>query len=233
MAKIVIKDGELSSSAGINIPGSLAISGNVIIGDNFTDTLTVYSAATFNDDLSVLDTISGSIGKFTVITSSGITTNTLTASSAQLGNITRINNINTSFPSTQGVSLTRLRNNGTGILTWSSNSTFSTTSVVGPVIFDASLYERSSWIANFTANITAQISNLTSGREIFLYVQNASGIAARTLTIQASSTTSGYTNVNCSRAGSLATSNVGLVSGGGAATIWVANIGGNIVGAIY
>lgn len=60
MAKIVIKDGELSSSAGINIPGSLSVSGNVIIGDNFTDTLTVYSAATFNDDLVVLDTISGS-----------------------------------------------------------------------------------------------------------------------------------------------------------------------------
>jgi hypothetical protein len=60
MAKIVIKDGELSSSAGINIPGSLAVSGNVTIGDIFTDELRVYSRAFFNDDLSVLDTISAS-----------------------------------------------------------------------------------------------------------------------------------------------------------------------------
>ena len=232
MAIITLKDGQISSSAGINIPGNLSISGNVIIGDNFTDTLTIYSATTFNDDLTVLDIISGSIGRFTVITSSAASISTLSASSAQFGNITRINNINTSFPSSQGVALTRLRNNGTGVLTWSSNSTFSTTSAIGPVVLDASLYERSSWIANFTANITAQISNLTSGREIFLYIQNA-GTTARILTIQASSTASGYTNVNCSRAGSVATSNVTLAASGGAATIWVANIGGNIVGAIY
>jgi hypothetical protein len=67
MAKIIIKDGEISSSAGINIPGSLSISGNLTIGDNFTDTLTVNSAATFNDDLTVIDTISGSIGNFSTV----------------------------------------------------------------------------------------------------------------------------------------------------------------------
>jgi hypothetical protein len=60
MAKIVIKDGELSSSAGINIPGSLSVSGNVTIGDVFTDILTVNANSIFNDDLTVLDTISGS-----------------------------------------------------------------------------------------------------------------------------------------------------------------------------
>ncbi len=232
MAKIVIKDGELSSSAGISIPGSLAISGNVTIGDNFTDTLTVYSAATFNDDLTVLDIISGSTGRFTVVTSSVATTNTLSASSAQFGNITRINNINTTFPSSQGAALTRLRNNGSGVLTWSSNSTFSTNSTIGPVIFDASVCERATWISAFTSNITAQVSNLTAGREMVIYVQNTFS-TARTLTIQASSTTSAYSNVNCSRSGAVATSTIALNFGGGAATIWIANIGGNIVGAIY
>lgn len=70
MAKIIVKDGELSSSAGINIPGSLSISGNVTIGDNFTNTLTVNSISTFNDDLTVLDILSGTISRFTTITSS-------------------------------------------------------------------------------------------------------------------------------------------------------------------
>lgn len=233
MAKIIIKDGEISSSAGISIPGSLSISGNVIIGDNFTDTLVVNSSATFGDDISVVDTISGSIGKFTAVTSSGISTSALSASNVQLGNITRINNINTSFPSSQGMSLTRLRNNGAGNLTWSSNSTFSTNSVISPTVFDASLYERVSWIASFTGNITAQISNLTSGREVFLYVQNTISTSSRILTIQASSTTTTYMNVNCSRSGAAAVSTVTLAAGSGAATIWVANIGGNIVGAIY
>jgi hypothetical protein len=233
MAKIILKDGQISSSAGINIPGNLSISGNVIIGDNFTDTLTVNSVATFNDDVSVVDTISGSIGRFTVITSSAASISTLTASSAQFGNITKINNVNTSFPSSQGVSLTRLRNNGAGNLTWSSNSTFSTNSVVGPVVFDASVYERMSWIASFTGNITAQISNLSTGREIYLYVQNTIATSSRTLTIQASSTASTYMNVNCSRSGAAAVSSITLAAGSGAATIWVANIGGNIVGAIY
>jgi hypothetical protein len=232
MAKIVLKDGQLSSSAGINIPGSLSISGNVQIGDNFTDILTVNSTAIFNDDITVADIISGSTGRFTVITSSAATVNTLSGSSVQFGNITKINNINTSFPSSQGVSLTRLRNNGSGNLTWSSNSTFSTNSAIGPVTFDASLYERVSWIAAFTSNITAQISNLTTGREMYLYVQNTF-TSARTLTIQASSTTSAYANVNCSRSGAAAVSTISLATTSGAATIWVANIGGNIVGAIY
>lgn len=70
MAKISLKDGELSSSAGINVPGNFSISGNVIIGDNFADTLIVNSNATFNDDLTVVDTISASVGRFTFITSS-------------------------------------------------------------------------------------------------------------------------------------------------------------------
>lgn len=72
MAKIVLKDGELSSSAGINIPGSFSVSGNVILGDNFTDTLTVNSISTFNDELIVKDVLSGTIAKFTAITASDI-----------------------------------------------------------------------------------------------------------------------------------------------------------------
>ena len=99
-------------------------------------------------------------------------------------------------------------------------------------MFDASLHERVTWIAAFTGNVVAQISNLTTGREIYLYIQNTFPGSSRTLTIQASSTNL-YTNVGCSRSGSPAVSTITLSAGSGAATVWVANIGGNIVGAIY
>jgi hypothetical protein len=72
MAKIIIKDGELSSSAGINVPGSFSVSGNVTIGNNFTDTLTINSISTFNDELIIKDTLSGTIAQFTTITASNI-----------------------------------------------------------------------------------------------------------------------------------------------------------------
>jgi hypothetical protein len=72
MAKIIIKDGQLSSSAGINIPGSFSVSGNVVIGDNFTDTLIINSTTTFNDDLTVNDILSGSIARFTTVSASVI-----------------------------------------------------------------------------------------------------------------------------------------------------------------
>jgi hypothetical protein len=90
MAKIIIKDGEISSSAGINIPGSLTISGNVTIGDNFTDTLIINSSTTFNDDLIVIDTISSSVGRFTVISGSisGSTARFTSITGTLNGNIT-------------------------------------------------------------------------------------------------------------------------------------------------
>lgn len=84
MAKIVVKNGEISSSAGINIPSGLNISGNVVIGDNFTDTLIVNASTTFNDDIIVSDTVSASIGRFDSITLGS----SISGSGAALYNIT-------------------------------------------------------------------------------------------------------------------------------------------------
>lgn len=52
MAKIIIKNSEISSSAGINIPGNLSIAGDTVIGDVFTDSLVVNAHTTFNEDIS-------------------------------------------------------------------------------------------------------------------------------------------------------------------------------------
>jgi hypothetical protein len=57
MAKIIIKDSEISSSAGINIPGNLSIAGDTVIGDLFTDSLTVNASTTFNEDIDAKDVI--------------------------------------------------------------------------------------------------------------------------------------------------------------------------------
>jgi hypothetical protein len=46
---------------------------------------------------------------------------------------------------------------------------------------------------------TLQISNLTAGRMITVYLRNTNA-SARVVTIQASTTTSGYANVNLSPA---------------------------------
>lgn len=57
MAKIIIKNSEISSSAGINIPGNLSIAGDTVIGDLFTDTLTINAHATFNEDISAEEVV--------------------------------------------------------------------------------------------------------------------------------------------------------------------------------
>jgi len=90
----------------------------------------------------------------------------------------------------------------------------------------------SSWIANFSANRILTISDLTDGKSIKIYIRNVNPFN-RQITIQASTTTSGHTNVLCSRgAGQTSTSSVTLAANSGAATIWVANIGGTFVGSI-
>lgn len=57
MAKIIIKDSEISSSAGINIPGNLSIAGDTTIGDLFTDSLIVNASTTFNEDVDAKDIV--------------------------------------------------------------------------------------------------------------------------------------------------------------------------------
>lgn len=88
MAKIIIKDGEISSSAGINVPGSLTISGNVILGDNFTDTLTVNSIATFNDELVVKDILSGTTANFSTLNVATLSASNFIGLPASAGGLT-------------------------------------------------------------------------------------------------------------------------------------------------
>ena len=98
-----------------------------------------------------------------------------------------------------------------------------------PMIIDASTTQRHSRIASFTLSRTLQISNLTPGREVKIYIRNTN-ISNRTLTVQASTTTSGFSNVNLSNSGNASVSSFTLAGFSGTAVIWVANIAGDIVG---
>lgn len=78
-----------------------------------------------------------------------------------------------------------------------------------------------------------QVSNLTSGRYVNIYVKNA-GTDQVTVSLQASTTTTGHSTVRFANKGSLDTDSFTLVtpSGGGptgAASIWIANMDGNFV----
>jgi hypothetical protein len=103
------------------------------------------------------------------------------------------------------------------------------------ISIDASSVERYSHIASFTADRTVQISNLTPGRELMLYLRNTNA-ASRIITIQASTTASSHANVNLAPGagtmGAASVSTVTLAATSGTSVVWVANINGNIVGGL-
>ena len=86
-----------------------------------------------------------------------------------------------------------------------------------------------------TQNILFQVSNLGSGRSVDLYVKNTA-TCAYTITLQASTSISGFTAVRFSNAGAIDLASFTLVAPGGggtgAAHIWVANINGQIVASL-
>jgi hypothetical protein len=102
------------------------------------------------------------------------------------------------------------------------------------LIIDSSLAGVYTWTASFSStDRTARISRLVEGSSFFLYIRNE-GPDATTVTIEASSSASGFLTVNLSRGGGqTSVSSVTLDPNGGAATVWLANVNGIIIGAVY
>jgi hypothetical protein len=111
---------------------------------------------------------------------------------------------------------------GTGISTDASTATISV---------DASTTQLYSHIASFSGNRTFQVSNLTDGRWTTLYIRNTNA-SSRTITIQASATSSGFANVNLSNRGSTSSVSFTASATSGTAVVWLSNIGGNIIGSL-
>ena len=92
-------------------------------------------------------------------------------------------------------------------------------------------------VANLNAGThTIQVSNLTNGKEMFIYVRNSNTLAGtRIINPQVSPTNAGWTNVFFTLGNTLTVSNtVTLLTTAGltGATIWVANISSQNVGFI-
>lgn len=116
------------------------------------------------------------------------------------------------------------------VITWKSPQFTSTSNAT--ITVDASTYQFGIWIASFTAGRTLQVSNLTAGRWVKIYVRNTNG-TARAITWQASTTTSGYASVNMSRgAGQTSVTSTTLAATSGTATVWIANVEGTFVGCV-
>jgi hypothetical protein len=104
--------------------------------------------------------------------------------------------------------------------------------VNGNLIIDASSIQFATWSASFTANRTLQISNLADGKWIEIVIVNTNA-TARTITIQASQTTSGYSNVLCSNGSGGATALATLNATLGFRTVRIFAAGTNIAGSIH
>jgi hypothetical protein len=114
-------------------------------------------------------------------------------------------------------------------------TTTSTDGATASITVNAESTDLYSQIADYTTDVVYDILNLTSGREIKLYLRNTNA-SARTITIRASATNTGFANVNLAPGagtmGAASTSTISLAATSGTTLIYVANIGGNIVGGI-
>jgi hypothetical protein len=109
-------------------------------------------------------------------------------------------------------------------------STVLNTATTGTLVVDASSTSYVIREASFGGNIGVDISNLTTGRSVFIYARNTNA-SARILTIRADIATT-YAAVILANRGTAAitTGAITLAANGGAVGVWVFNAGGAIRG---
>jgi hypothetical protein len=209
-----------------NASRTLTLTGNLDIGGNLT------TANTF--------TTSGNFAL--TLTTTGSTNVTLPTSGtlATTGNLSQ-------FAATTSAQLAGVISDetGSGALVFATSPTITTPSIAaatfgngnstsnGDIVVDASAFSLYSWQASFSAARTLQVSNLTAGRMVTIYMRNTNA-SARVITIQASTTTSGYANVNLSPAtpGAASVVSVSLAATSGTAVVKLFNANGSICGAL-
>jgi hypothetical protein len=97
-------------------------------------------------------------------------------------------------------------------------------------IFSAGIYRLVRVAGSFAGNITLQVSNLTQGRFVHIFIQNTNA-SARTITLQASTTAASYAapSFTSTGAGAASSNTVVLAATSGCAYFFVTNSLGNIV----
>jgi hypothetical protein len=104
-----------------------------------------------------------------------------------------------------------------------------------PQTYSADTYRLIRIAGSFPAGMTLQISNLTQGRFVYIFIQNTNA-SARIITLTASTTTSGYAAPNFTTAaggGGVSTNTVNLAATTGCAVFFVTNVLGTIVASRY
>jgi trimeric autotransporter adhesin len=166
----------------------------------------------------------------TNLTVTDLATTNLTATDLTTTNLT-VTDLTTTNLSASNLTATNALINGLSATVHSYSLGSYTSTTDGDETMDASVASRGSWIADFTDDRTLDILNLTSGQEVLVYVSNTNG-TARTITVRASTTTTGATNINFAREGAASVTGISLAISTGTAVFWVANINGTFVGSI-
>ena len=207
-ARYILKNGNDSHTGSLSITGSLNMTGYITGEPNIINNLTASYTITSSYALSASFATSASYA--------------LSASFA----VSSSRAVSSSFASTSSLALSL------------TEGTISTTDGTSDFTFNTTNVGLASWIASFTASRILNLSNLTSGKSIKIYIRNTNA-SSRQITIKASATNSLWANVLCSRGidtasvtAPTAISIISLAAGSGAATIWVANVGGTFVGSI-
>jgi hypothetical protein len=99
-----------------------------------------------------------------------------------------------------------------------------------PQTYSADTYRLIRIAGSFGGNITLQVSNLTQGRFVEIFIQNTNA-SARIITLTASTTTSGYAAPNFTAVGNgvASTNTLSLAATTGCGYFYVTNVLGTIV----
>jgi hypothetical protein len=187
MAKIIIKNSEISSSAGINIPGNLSIAGDTVIGDLFTDSLIINAHTTFNEDISAEEiTISSSFK------GNGSQLHSLTASN--ISNFT--NDVRSRFSAGTNISISNgtissTGGNVAGAVSSTDNAIVRFDGTTGKIIQDGSGitlsdtggFSRAGSMSITTTGVASDIS-ITAGDDLVINANDVAYVAGANTTIE-------------------------------------------------
>jgi hypothetical protein len=98
-------------------------------------------------------------------------------------------------------------------------------------VINAATTDLATIIASFTAARSINISNLTAGRKVTIYIRNTNP-TARVISILAGTATT-YTAVNLSRSGAASVISFSAAANTGTAVVTLFNVGGTIVGSLH
>jgi len=209
-----------------NVSRTISLNGNVTTGGNLTTANSFTTSGNFALTLTATGTTNVTLPTTGTLATTGNLSQFAATTSAQLAGV--ISDETGSGALVFGTTPNLTRPNITAMSQGTSSSTADS-----DLVIDAATTSLFYWEANFTAARTLQISNLTDGRMVRVYMRNSNG-TARAITIQASTTTSGYVSIVLAIAQGTANTAtaVTLAATNGRALLTVFNANGNFAAGV-